>query len=77
MVHQRDAQQPVVLNGKRLRLLRFIRRRYAVCTSDVAAYMRISKWQARRYINWLYQAGLVYQRYRQNNFVYYSSRRRA
>lgn len=63
-------------DGKRLRLLRFVRSRYAVCVADVCAFLRVGRRQAWRYIGRLQQEGLIYPRYRRGNTTYYSQRRR-
>lgn len=76
MVHQRDAKQPVVLGGKAKRLLRIFHGRYAMCVADVARALRISERQAWRYITRLYNEKLIYPRYRQHRYIYYSVRRK-
>lgn len=62
-------------NGKKLRLIRILDRRYAVNIKDVARLMRLQLRQAKYYIGLLRKEGKVYVRYKQDRFNYYALRR--
>lgn len=47
-----------------------------MCVVDVARVLRISERQAWRYITKLYNEKLIYPRYRQHRYIYYSVRRK-
>jgi len=61
--------------GKKLRLIRILDRRYAVNIKDVARLMRLQLRQAKYYIGLLREEGKVYVRYKQDRFNYYALRR--
>jgi hypothetical protein len=62
-------------DGKKLRLIRMLDRRYAVNIKDVARLMRLQLRQAKYYIGVLRKEGKVYVRYKQDRFNYYALRR--
>jgi hypothetical protein len=62
-------------DGKKLRLIRVLDRRYAVNIKDVARLMRLQLRQAKYYIGVLRKEGKVYVRYKQDRFNYYALRR--
>ena len=62
-------------DGKKLRLIRMLGRRYAVNIKDVARLMRLQLRQAKYYIGVLRKEGKVYVRYKQDRFNYYALRR--
>jgi predicted ArsR family transcriptional regulator len=62
-------------DGKKLRLIRILDRRYAVNIKDVARLMKLQVRQAKYYIGVLREEGKVYVRYKQNRYNYYALRR--
>ena len=82
MVQDGDAKQPAVLgrarpsDGKAKRLLRSFQSRFAMSVVDVMRVLRVSERQAWRYISRLHNEKRIYQRYRQDKYVYYSLRRK-
>ena len=62
-------------DGKKLRLIRILDRRYAVNIKDVARLMKLQLRQAKYYIGVLREEGRVYVRYKQDRFNYYALRR--
>ena len=82
MVQDGDAKQPAVLgrarpsDGKTRRLLRIFNSRFAMSVVDVMRVLRISERQAWRYLMRLYDEKRIYQRYRQDKYIYYSLRRK-
>lgn len=61
--------------GKKLRLIRILDRRYAINIKDVARLMKLQLRQARYYVGVLAKEGKIYVRYKQNRYNYYALRR--
>ena len=68
--------------GVAVRIVRFMRERYTLCTHDIAKRFNFSIRHARRYVSWLQNAGYIYPKYRANkgkgkgHMVYYSVTRK-
>lgn len=62
-------------DGKKLRLIRILDRRYAINIKDVARLMKLQVRQAKYYIGLLREEGKVYVRYKQARYNYYALRR--
>jgi hypothetical protein len=62
-------------DGKKLRLIRILDRRYAINIKDVARLMKLQVRQAKYYVGVLREEGKVYVRYKQNRYNYYALRR--
>lgn len=62
-------------DGLARRLLRWMRKEYAVSKPDVMKRFGFEERQARRYLNRLEQEGAIYPRYRDGS-VYYSIERK-
>ncbi len=73
MKSQRPRAKPS--NGKKLRLIRAMDRRYAVNVKDIARLLKLQARQARYYIKVLTDEGKIYVRYKQNRYNYYALRR--
>lgn len=59
-------------DGKARRLLRLFGGKYALSSKEVSKFLRVGQRQAERYLARLHDAGLIYQRYRQYYYIYYS-----
>jgi Mn-dependent DtxR family transcriptional regulator len=62
-------------DGTAIRLTKILEGKYAVNVKDVARLLRISHRHAQRFVKKLEDDGIIFYRYRQYRYKYYSIRR--